>query len=587
MQNVSATLRASASMSRSFSQASRRFCRALFFVLLGGGSLLLIGVGSLPDDVKDRLRNRIDTAHQAGSTEVITVGDESLLASQTVAHFYRRQDFEPVWTDRDGPTPYADSLLAVLRDADEDGLRPADYHVSEIESRLQRLQTTAENGDSIDERRLVDFELLSANAFLLYGSHLLTGRVDPVEIVSSWTAGRRQADLIEHLEEALGEEASLRSVLARLRPSQPEYEAFRRALSQYRALDEAGGWPTVPEGPALEEGMQDDRVPVLRRRLQATGDLPDDAASDARTYDDSLRRAVSRFQERHGLDVDGVMGADTRAAMNVSVEDRIRQIEVNLERWRWLPQDLGTPHVLVNIADFWLRVVEDGRIAQQMRVVVGTRYRQTPIFSDEISYLVFNPYWYVPREIAVQDKLPEFQRDPSLVSRRGFEVFEGWGEDARRVDPSTISWDSLTASTFPYRLRQRPGPQNALGQVKFMFPNPHNVYLHDTPERSLFDRQERCFSSGCIRVEYPVELAAYLLRHNEGWTEERIREVMRTDTTEQTVVLERKVPVHLLYMTAWIERGDTVHFREDVYGRDEAVADALVAPLSSSDGDAR
>jgi murein L,D-transpeptidase YcbB/YkuD len=220
-------------------------------------------------------------------------------------------------------------------------------------------------------------------------------------------------------------------------------------------------------------------------------------------------------------------------------------------------------------------------------VVVGTRYRQTPVFSDRLSYLVFNPYWHVPPRIATQDRLPEFRRDPSLVSRLGFEVLDGWGPDARTVDPSTIDWGRLSADNFPYRLRQRPGPANALGRVKFMFPNRHNVYLHDTPARSLFGRTERGFSSGCIRVERPVDLATYLLRDNEGWTEARVRSEM-SRSTERTVVLQQKVPVHLLYWTAWPEDG-TLHFRNDIYRRDEAVASALAAPpaprsLSESGG---
>ena len=317
---------------------------------------------------------------------------------------------------------------------------------------------------------------------------------------------------------------------------------------------------------------------MLRRRLRATGDLTGPPASDSFRFDATLRRAIARFQERHGLAIDGVVGPTTRAALNVPVEARLRQIEVNMERWRWLPRDLGDPHVRVNIADFWLRVVEGGAPALQMRVVVGTRYRQTPVFSDRISYLVFNPYWHVPPRIATQDKLPEFRRDPSLVSRLGFELLDGWGSDARIVDPSTIDWGRLSAANFPYHLRQRPGPANALGRVKFMFPNRHNVYLHDTPARSLFGRTERGFSSGCIRVERPVDLATYLLRDNDGWTEARVRTAM-SQTTEQTVVLRRKVPVHLLYWTAWPEDG-SLHFRTDIYRRDEAVASALAAPPS-------
>jgi murein L,D-transpeptidase YcbB/YkuD len=495
-----------------------------------------------------------------------------------VGPYDQQAGFEPAWTGPDGPTSRVDSLLAVLRDAPHDGLRAADYHVPAIDALTRRLRAQVQAGEPMDARARADLDLLCTDAFLLYGAHLLRGRVDPVKVVPTWNLERRQQDLVEELRDALANDA-IRATLHRLRPPQPAYAALRRALARYRAIAERGGWPTVPDGPTLREGVRDERLPLLHRRLQTTGDLAVPAPPDALLFDHTLRRAVARFQERHGLEIDGVVGPATRAAMNVPVEARIRQIEVNMERGRWLPRTLGDPHVAVNIADFWLRVVEGGRPTLQMRVVVGTRYRRTPIFSDAISYLVLNPYWHVPHRIAVEDKLLDFRRDPALVARLGVEVFDGWGSDAAAVDPSTISWDRLSASNFPYRLRQRPGPANALGEVKFMFPNAHDIYLHDTPSRLDFRRALRPFSSGCIRVEYPVELALYLLRHNDGWTEERVRAVMASDT-EQTVVLRRTVPVHLLYWTAWMEDADTLHFRADVYQRDEAVAAALAAPPS-------
>ena len=545
--------------------------------------LLLVGLGAAtpPDDVRTHLRVRLEAA-RAGSTGAMTVADERVLTRRAVARYYRAAAFEPAWTGPDGPASHADSLLAVLRDAPRDGLRPENYHVSTLDSLARHLRAQARTGQPLDARVLADFDLLCTDAFLLFGSHLMNGRVDPVTVVPSWTLDHREKDLVRHLQDAL-DNSSIRAVLAGLRPPQPEYDALRRALTLYRTLASRGGWPTVPDGPTLEEGMQDDRVPLLRRRLRATGDLPaDPSAANSLLFDDDLRQAVGRFQERHGLHIDGIVGPSTRAVMNVPVKTRIRQIEVNLERRRWLPASLGDPHILVNIADFWLRVVEADRYSLQMRVVVGTRYRQTPIFSDEISYLVFNPYWHVPHRISVEDKLPDFQSDPSLVSRLGFEVFDGWGGDATQVDPSTIAWNSLSASNFPYRLRQRPGPTNALGRIKFMFPNPHNVYLHDTPSRSDFRRTNRSFSSGCIRVEYPVDLAAFLLRHNDGWTEARIQDAMKGDT-ERGVILKRKVPVHLLYWTAWMEDADTIHFRNDIYQRDDAVAAALsTAPTPAS-----
>ncbi len=547
--------------------------------LLCVGTVLGFGTESVSAtaEVEEHLRIRIE-AIQDEVPGASSVGSELILAREEVARYYRQAAFEPVWAQPTGPTVLVDSLLSILRDAEREGLRPADYHLAAIDSLLQHFRMQAGAGEPLDPRRLVDLELLCTDAFLLYGSHLLAGRVDPTAITPSWTADGRQADLVQHLEQALTE-TSLRTAVTKLRPPQPEYDALRRALARYRTIEANGGWPSVPDGPTLEVGAQDERVPLLRRRLRITGDLSAaPSPEDSLTFGTSLDQAVKRYQERHGLTVDGVVGPATRAALNVPVEERIQQIKTNLERWRWLPADLGALHVRVNIAGFDLRVVEDGTDVLQMRVVTGQAYRQTPVFSDQISYLVLNPYWYVPHSIAVKDKLPDFRRDPSLVSKLGFEVFRGWGADATRIDPSTIDWSALSAWNFPYRLRQRPGPQNALGQIKFMFPNRYSVYLHDTPSRSLFNLAERSFSSGCIRVEHPLDLATTLLRHNEGWTRERLQSAIRGDT-EQTIVLTQKVPVHLLYWTAWVDSEGTVQFRRDVYDRDEAVRSALMAPL--------
>lgn len=574
------------------------------------------GPGSSPETVQEHLRVRIEAINN-DMPGALSVGDERIFAAPAVARYYRRTAFKPIWARSVGPAVFTDSLLTVLRDADRDGLRSADYHIAALDSLLQHLRARAGAGEPLDPRRIVDLELLCTDAFLLYGSHLLAGRVDPTGVTPRWTADERQADLVKHLEQARTHSSlqasltdlrplqpeqgasrralaryrtldetggrppisSLRASLAKLRPPDPEYDALRRALARYRSLDEAGGWPSIPDGPKLEMGTRDGRVPLLRRRLQTTEDLSVAAApEDSLLVDTTLHRAVEHFQERHGLTVDGVVGPSTRSALNMPVEKRIRQIKINLERWRWLPETLGRLHVRVNIAGFNLRVVKAGTDLTQMRVIVGQDYRQTPVFSDRISYLVLNPSWHVPQSIAVKDKLPDFRRDPSLLSEGGYEVFRGWGVDATQVDPSTIDWNAVSATDFPYRLRQAPGPQNALGQIKFMFPNDHSVYLHDTPSPYLFSQTERSFSSGCVRVERPLDLAAVLLRNNEDWGRERLKSTVGAGT-KQTVVFEKKTPVHILYWTSWSPADGPVQFRRDVYDRDAAVHAALTAPL--------
>jgi murein L,D-transpeptidase YcbB/YkuD len=245
-----------------------------------------------------------------------------------------------------------------------------------------------------------------------------------------------------------------------------------------------------------------------------------------------------------------------------------------MERWRWLPEDLGERHVLVNAAAYELEAVEGGEPVLTMRAIVGRPYRQTPVFSDRISYMVFSPYWHVPHTLAVQDQLPLQKQDPGYFRRMGIRVFRGWGADAAEVNPDSVGWSRVTAKGFPFRLRQDPGPQNALGRVKFMFPNPYNVYLHDTPARELFRKQTRNFSSGCIRVEEARTLALWLLRGETAWTPERVDRAMEAGR-EETARLTKAIPVHLLYWTAWAEEEGTIQFRPDIYGRDEPVARAM------------
>ena len=439
---------------------------------------------------------------------------------------------------------------------------------------LQALQNEIRAASGTDAGRLAGLELLSTDAFLLYGGHLLTGRVSPTDLEPSWNVEGRRGDLVSVLREA-ARTGAVAEALQSLRPPQSEYAHLKTALQRYRRLAASGGWPAVPDGESLKRGAHGPRVDSLRRRLARTDDLPAVRSAALDSFGVALETAVVTFQERHGLEADGVVGPATRAALNVSADARAEQVAVNLERWRWLPQSLGRRHVLVNIAAFRLRVVEEGEDVLRMRAIIGRPYRQTPVFSGAISYLVLNPYWHVPHSIATKDKLPEIKKDPDYLARQQFEVLRGWGADAQPIDPSTIDWSRLSASNFPYRLRQRPGPLNALGQVKFMFPNRHSVYLHDTPTRGLFARAERSFSSGCVRVEKPIELAEYLLANQTQWAADRIQTALNTSAAERSVFLPEPVPVHLQYWTAWADADGTVHFRADVYQRDDAVYRAL------------
>jgi len=313
----------------------------------------------------------------------------------------------------------------------------------------------------------------------------------------------------------------------------------------------------------------------------ATDDLTSMKTGIPDLYSNEVERAVRRFQERHGLEITGVVDSVTLAELNVTAAERIRQIELNMERWRWLPLHLGQRHILINIANFKLDVVENEQVILTMLAVVGNQFRRTPVFSDMLTYLVFNPYWNITPNMAIQDILPQVLKDPTYLENQRIKVLQGWGADASEVDPNSIDWAIVDRNNFPYRFRQEPGPLNALGRIKFMFPNKFNVYLHDTPSRGFFLKSRRDFSSGCIRIERPVELAEYLLREDPKWTKKEILATIES-SKETTVKLPLAIPIHLLYWTAWADDYGMIHFRNDIYGRDKLVYEALLKKYTNS-----
>jgi murein L,D-transpeptidase YcbB/YkuD len=301
-------------------------------------------------------------------------------------------------------------------------------------------------------------------------------------------------------------------------------------------------------------------------------------------FDAGLESAVKRFQSRHGLVADGRVAGATLRALNVPVSERIRQIEVNLERWRWLPSDFPDRRIVVNIPEFTLHAFGDGREVLTMPVVVGEEYddRATPVFSNALSIVEFSPYWNVPRSILEKELLPEIIRNPRYLERRHYEIVNGWQADAPVIDPATVDWKRVVPSRFPYRIRQRPGPDNALGRVKFLFPNPYSVYMHDTPEKEKFDRQARAFSHGCIRLSRPFDLARYVFEGMPGWDDARIRSMMAAEATRQ-VRIRASIPVYIVYLTVFVEDG-RVQFRDDVYGADRRIA-AMIDALEQTGED--
>ncbi len=552
--------------------AGSRWLVASALVLL----ILLAAVGvaqidSVALDVGERIRYRLEYSLPSSG---VHVESEPIYTVTALPAFYERVGFTAVWSRKGELIDQADSLLGEIKRSAEEGLNPADYHLAVIELLLNELSLAT---PGTPERRgiLTDLDLLLTDAFLILSTHYVKGRVDPFTFDAEWLASPRDLDAASYLFSAL-ETGTVAESMRRLLPQQTGYALLRDQLRALREEFASDVWERILDGPALKPGMEDPRVPELRARLAASGEYPGGESDSLQPlrYDPALVAAVKKFQAHNGLDADGTIGSKTLAALNTSIEERIKQVELNLERWRWLPENLGNKYVIVNIANFELRVIEADTTAMSMRAIVGRAYRRTPVFSDYITYLVLNPYWHVPPKLAVQDKLPEIRKDPDYFTREGFKVYRGFGAGRVEIDPNSVDWNAVSAKNFPYWLRQEPGPRNALGQVKFMFPNKFNVYLHDTPNRELFVKPDRSLSSGCIRIEQPVELALELLREDPAWNAARLKQELTT-AVDKTVMLPRKIPVHLLYWTAWVDEDGTAEFRRDIYGRDSLLSEAL------------
>ena len=510
-----------------------------------------------------------------GKAEGFVCRGEPICGVQLMPPFYEARNYNPFWFDSDGLRPSARTLVSLLETIDQEGLRPSDYHLDTINRILYQLNQGLFPPDEESAVAWADLDLLLTDAFLLMAAHLSGGRINPETLHPDWIISERAIDLLTVLDTASGE-SPLVEATKRLRPGHNGYSGLRDALAGLRQVESNGGWPKIEGHGTIRPLDASAQVIQLRRRLTISEDFQEtQLPADPAIYDDDLVTAVTVFQKRHGLKPDGALGPKTRAALNVSVKQRIRQVELNLERWRWLPNDLGERYIAVNTADFSLQVVEKNQPVLGMRVVVGRPARQTPVFSAKMSYMVLNPYWNVPYTITVEDILPKLAQGGDYLVQQGIRVFSDWSETASEIDPYQVNWRDYGRSNFPFRLRQDPGEKNALGQLKFIFPNKFAVYLHDTPQRSLFQRVQRDFSSGCIRVENAPMLAAYLLSKDPRWTPEILLAAIATGE-RQVVRLSEPINVHLLYMTAWMDTQGILQLREDIYNRDRALDAALM-----------
>jgi murein L,D-transpeptidase YcbB/YkuD len=507
---------------------------------------------------------RIIKSGLAASYQAAAKDSRVYAQAQKLYFFYGARHFEPLWLEegKDGKVsfaPAATKIMEIFKGAAAEGLRTSDYMTPELD--LAAAGT--------DPAKLAAVETAFSSAAARYAQDIYGGRVAPTAINKTWTKTPKRINEADMLMK-LASTDTPETIFAELEPKHPEFLRLKAALAKFddsETIDQVA----IPEGKTLKPGMTDERVPLLRQRLGvAEPDVPETAGAAAApdlNYDDALVAAVKTFQESLDLTADGVAGPATIAALNGSMAATKDDIIANMERWRWEPEEFGKFHVFVNLPEFRLRIMEDGQEKYTTRVVIGTPKHQTPVFSDEIEHIVVNPYWNVPASIAVNEIKPHLLANPGYLDGQNMEMLAG----GRVVNASAIDWTSTNINNF--HIRQRPGSGNALGRVKFLFPNQHDVYLHDTPSKSLFARSYRAYSHGCVRVENPMDFAGALTRHEPGVTQASLEDMF--GSREQWVNVENHIPVHLTYFTLRVDEDGTIRSYGDVYGANKKLIELL------------
>ena len=502
-------------------------------------------------DIRDALQAAIESI--PSTKNFLTQRDNAALVA-----FYKERNFETAWFNNGTLTAAARKLIFALSRADVDGLDPADYETPA----LSIARTKGADAETIAK---ADIQL--SLAITRYTRHAYAGRVDPrIFSKKEVTIKPHYPDSITALN-LISKATDPRATLKSYNPHHKGYIALRDEYNRLRFEGKSDDTPSIPEGKSLKVGMRDERVPLLRRKLGLEAQ-----SEDTNLYSKQLAAEVKKYQASNGLIADGIAGKATLRILNDNRKDLVADIIANMERWRWLPRDLGRFYVMVNIPTFHVQVVKDGKKIHETRVVVGKRNHKTPVFSDQMEYLVVNPYWNVPKSIAAKELLPKIKSDPNaFFSSKNYQVLASVKGRTQVIDPSILDWEKVEAGQV--RLRQTPGTRNALGNIKFMFPNQHSVYLHDTPSRSLFNRDYRAFSHGCVRVYNPMDFAEIILDQTAGWNASRVKKMI--GGSERRVNLDSKIPVHLAYFTTWMSDDGTLQLRSDIYGHNAKVKKAL------------
>jgi murein L,D-transpeptidase YcbB/YkuD len=530
---------------------------AIFTVLLASAPF------SPAATVEEEIHEIIDAIFSGEEREYLPTEAD---AEELVIRFYERRNYRPAWEDR----ALTRQVLGLIASSNEHGLNPADYHYPE----LMELVEEWEEQRLKSNRTLSQFDVLLTDGMLLFARHLIEGKVDPGPLEYSWNYSRRefQAEkVIENVSRAI-DDGTVAVALAGLAPDSFFYRQLQQALAFYRELQRRGPFVPVPGDKVLRLGDRHPNVAPLRQRLLEL-DFMSGGSQEPDLFDGELELAVKSLQEMHGLRADGIVGRDSFAVLNTPHARRIEQIRVNLDRIRWVQEDVSENYLVVNIAGFELYYIKNEKLVWNTEVMTGKVATETPMFRATIKYLVFNPTWTVPRSIIRRSLYGKFASNPDYARENNFKLYDSSGTE---VLPAQLDWSQLSRSRFPYRVVQQPGPHNSLGRVKFMFPNKHAIYLHDTPHRELFDRSNRAFSAGCIRVQYPLELAEILLADPDNWRREQIEAVVESEELK-TVHLANPVDVLLMYWTASPTATGRVKFHADIYDRDATVLKRLDA----------
>lgn len=479
--------------------------------------------------------------------------------------FYKSQDYQPAWTTLETPLRAAGTLMQRLQMAHREGLEPEAYTPGAIMDLIEK--TYPGNSGAVNLKDMIELDFLLTSRYLLYGYHLNAGRIDPEEVFENWYFKPGEVDLAANLAWAL--QNDLEAALDKLEPDRWEYrqlkEYYNQFLEKLRESEENIRLSHSLAGAGT--GAKHHEIQAVKKALKQTGDLPLREPEDT-VFDEALEKALMHFQRRYGLESTGKLDQSTIFQINVPIEHRLRVIRVNLERLKWFPR-FDKTRIVVNVPEFRMRLYEDGNEKIGMRAIVGEELNPTPVFSDNLEYIVFNPTWTVPTSIAVKEFLPRLKEDPGFMAEDRYLLYDGWHDDAQLLDPDKVKWAKVDEEDFPYKIVQEPGDFNPLGKVKFMFPNNHSIYLHGTPATHLFDKEELGFSHGCVRLEKPFDLVDYLLENYSDWDKEDYLDALKKDEPVE-VYLTEKLPVYMVYETAWVDEEGALNFRDDYYGIDSA-----------------